>query len=64
MDYTEMQFAFKVYEKALNKRSRHLIRTPESVREAEEAKYTLQMAVNDVLAETREVASMIRSSRY
>ncbi|PXX37770.1 hypothetical protein [Undibacterium pigrum] len=64
MDYTEMQFAFKVYEKALNKRSRHLFRTPEPKRDAEEERYTLQMAVNEVLAETREVANMIRTSHY
>lgn len=64
MDYTEMLFAFNVHEKAMHKRSRHLFRTPEPQRDAEEKTYTLQMAVNEVLAETRKIALMIRTSPY
>jgi len=62
MDYTEMHFAFEVYEKALAKRSRHLFKTPEPLRDAEEKLYTLEVAVNEVLADTRKVAMIIRSS--
>ncbi|MFZ3003894.1 MAG: hypothetical protein WA071_26505 [Undibacterium umbellatum] len=64
MDYTEMLFAFNVHEKTVHQRSRHLFRTPEPQRDAEEKTYTLEMAVNEVLAETRKVALMIRTSPY
>ncbi|MCH8619377.1 hypothetical protein [Undibacterium sp. TS12] len=60
MDYTEMQFALEIYEKALAIRNRHLFRTPEPIREQEAKKYTLEIAIREVLAEIKTTAAIIK----
>ena len=62
MDYSEMQFALVVYEKALSVRSRHLFRTPEPLREMEARKYTLETAIKEVLTEIKTSAAIIRAN--
>jgi hypothetical protein len=62
MDYTEMNFALKIYEKAVLIRNRHLFRTPEVQRDAEAKKYTLEIAINEVVAEIKKVASIIKAN--
>lgn len=59
-DSLEMLFAFHVSEKARAKRERYLQKFPENLREVENRRYTLERAVKEVLAETAEVAVLIK----
>jgi hypothetical protein len=59
-DSLEMLLAFLVSEKARARREKYLQKFPEDLRELEDRRYTLERAVKEVLAETAEVAVLIK----
>ncbi|SFW21085.1 hypothetical protein [Nitrosovibrio sp. Nv17] len=59
-DNLDMLLAFHVSEKARARRERHILQFPEHLRAAETRRYTLEHAVRKVLAETAEVALLIK----
>jgi hypothetical protein len=59
-DTAEMLLAFHVSEKARAMREQHLLKFPEHLRETEKRKYSLELAVKEVLSEVAEVAVLIK----